>query len=237
MNQKPDYSIHRKKAHSLFPLLMPILVVILLAISLVLGKVVLSTILGLLTLIALLGLVLGKRKGHMKRVACAAISAALGKEGARVLDVGCGPGILAIRLAKYGYEMTGLDIDAQALQRAKENAEIEGVEVEFREGDGSSLPWPDEAFDGVASLHLLHEAKDPGRVLKEAHRVLKPGGILAMVDFRRSLAVFAIFWVGLVKFLTRGRLHRLAQEAGFVDIDISRPTMFHHLVVAKKRES
>jgi len=238
VTQKADYSLKNKRS---FGIIIPIVFLILLAlfiISLPRWTMVLTVILGFLVANALLGIILGPRMHRAKRNACLAISGSLHiNGGATVLDLGSGPGVLTIHLAKAGFRATGVDIDEKALVQARKNAQREDVNVEFRLGDGSSLKWPDSSFEAVTSLNLLHETRDPQAVFIDSCRVLKPGGTLAMADLRRGLATFSIFWLGLFKFLSRKALRDMLHRADFQEIHISKPTMFHHLITARKKSA
>src|SRR5882672_9772883 len=68
------------------------------------------------------------------------------RAGQRVLDVACGTGVVAVTAARSGARVTGLDLTPELLERARENARIAGVEVEFREGDVEQLPFDDADF-------------------------------------------------------------------------------------------
>jgi SAM-dependent methyltransferase len=88
---------------------------------------------------------------------------------ARVLDVGCGEGELA-RYLPHG-AWVGLDNSQTMLERAPAG----GVR-----GEATALPFPDESFDAVAILYVLYHLSDPRRALAEAHRVMRPGGLIAV---------------------------------------------------------
>ena len=101
--------------------------------------------------------------------------------GAGVLDLGCGHGRIANRLAQRGVRVTGLDASELFLERAREAAAKDGVEVEYVRGDMRALPWPDAKFDHVISWFTSfgYFTDDENRgVLAEIHRVLRPGGSL-----------------------------------------------------------
>src|SRR4051812_26458533 len=73
------------------------------------------------------------------------------KAGQRVLDVACGTGVVAVTCARRGAKVTGLDLTPELLETARENAQLAGVEIDFREGDAEQLPFPDSTFDAVLS--------------------------------------------------------------------------------------
>jgi SAM-dependent methyltransferase len=109
--------------------------------------------------------------------------------GAAVLEVGCGPGHLSLRLAReHGLEVTGLDLDPAMIERARANAERawRGAERSpgFVLGDVASLPFADDSFDVVVSTLSLHHWAGPTKGLTEIGRVLRPGGRAIIWDFR-----------------------------------------------------
>lgn len=105
--------------------------------------------------------------------------------GARVLDVGCGPGRHAVRLAQSGLAVTGVDISRRFLEIAAEDARAAGVKAAFFEVDARRMPFADE-FDAVISLcqggfGLM--GPDDSVVLRRMMEALKPGGTLVMTAF------------------------------------------------------
>jgi SAM-dependent methyltransferase len=99
--------------------------------------------------------------------------------GQRVLDVACGTGVVAITAARLGAQVTGLDLTPELLERARENAGIAEVSVEWREGDAEKLPFADASFDAVLSQFGHMFAPRAELALSEMLRVLKPGGTIA----------------------------------------------------------
>lgn len=97
------------------------------------------------------------------------------------LDVGCGTGVLASRLARQGYEMTGVDPSAGMLEVLRARA----PEVEALEASGTALPFPDDSFDlvlTVAVMHHIADAQGVRRTLGEMIRVAKPDGRILVWD-------------------------------------------------------
>ena len=102
------------------------------------------------------------------------------RSGERFLDLACGTGDMAILAAKAGAEVTGLDISADQLEKARTAATAVGVRVRFDEGDVQELPYEDASFDAVASTFGLIFADSHERVAGEVARVCQPGGRLAI---------------------------------------------------------
>lgn len=125
----------------------------------------------------------------------AADVAAVAPDGARVLEVGCGPGRLSILLARrHGLDVTGIDLDPAMIQRARANAaRPEGGDQHrppFLVGDVSSLAFPDGSFDLVVSTLSMHHWADPGAGLAEIGRVLRAGGRALVWDLRPGVVPF-----------------------------------------------
>src|ERR687897_2844679 len=119
----------------------------------------------------------------------AAVAEATAPDGARVLEVGCGPGHLSIRLARqHGLDTTGLDLDPAMIERARANAGRAGQGFgplpSFLVGDVASMPFPEGSFDLVVSTFSMHHWADPAAGLAEIDRVLRPGGRAFVWDFR-----------------------------------------------------
>jgi ubiquinone/menaquinone biosynthesis C-methylase UbiE len=109
-------------------------------------------------------------------------------QAGRVLEIGPGPGFIAIEIAKLlpEVQVVGLDLSETMIDIATGNAREHGVSERavFREGDASAVPLEDESFDFVMSSGSLHHWEQPSRVFKEIHRVLKPGCRALISDLR-----------------------------------------------------
>ena len=151
--------------------------------------------------------------------------------GQTVLDLGSGGGIdvlLSARRVGPTGKAYGLDMTDEMLALARENQRKAGVEnVEFLQGQIEDIPLPDASVDVIISNCVINLSADKARVLREAFRVLKPGGRLAVSDIvvrgqvpdevRRSVEL----WIGCVAGALEEQEYRhLLASAGFEDVDI-----------------
>lgn len=101
----------------------------------------------------------------------------------RVLDVGCGTGIMSARLADSGRRVLGVDLSPAMIRRARRH---DRPNLDFIKGDAEQLPLKDGMFDALVNLISFHHYPHPDRALAEFHRVLRPGGRLVLVIFDRN---------------------------------------------------
>lgn len=113
--------------------------------------------------------------------------------GQQVLDVACGTGVVAVTAARAGARVTGLDFTPELLQRARENAELAGVEIEWHEGDVEQLPFPDSSFEFVFSQFGHMFAPKPDVAIAEMLRVLRPSGTIAFSTWPPELLIGRLF--------------------------------------------
>jgi ubiquinone/menaquinone biosynthesis C-methylase UbiE len=153
------------------------------------------------------------------------------KPGQVVLDLGCGGGIdvllSARRVGPTGH-VYGLDMTDDMLAVARQNQSRAGAtNVEFLKGQIESIPLPDASVDVIISNCVINLSTDKGAVLREAYRVLRPGGRFAVSDVvvrgsvpdavKKSLEL----WVGCVAgALTETEYRTKLSEAGFTDVDV-----------------
>lgn len=100
-----------------------------------------------------------------------------------VLDVACGPGIVACEFAKHAAKVVGIDFTPAMIEQAKQRQQNQGLEnIEWHTGDAMHLPFPDDWFDLVVTRYSFHHLLDPVGALAEMKRVCKPGGIVLIAD-------------------------------------------------------
>lgn len=172
----------------------------------------------------------------------------LGARG-RVLDVGCGPGHIALLLATMhpGVEVTGVDLSEHMLRLAEEHRAVSAHagRVRFAKADAKGLPFPDASFDTVCSNTILHHIPDPLPFLRECWRVLKPGGAFLVRDLYRpdtvpeiyalvrrhaaaeSAPAQELFRASLNAALTPAELQAAAAAAGLAGVELTVDTDRH----------
>jgi SAM-dependent methyltransferase len=111
------------------------------------------------------------------------------RAGQRVLDVACGTGVVAVTAARHGAQVTALDLTPELLARARENAQLAEMDIDWHEGDVEQLPFDDGAFDVVLSQFGHIFAPRPDVAIREMLRVLKPGGTIAFSTWPPHLLV------------------------------------------------
>jgi len=110
------------------------------------------------------------------------------KEGARILDIGCGGGQLAIEIAKTRKDLgiTGVDLSHSQVKRARSRGREAGVKIDFIQASAMDIPFADESFDLVYSVDCLKHWPEKPRGLMECIRLLKPGGMLFITEVNKD---------------------------------------------------
>jgi ubiquinone/menaquinone biosynthesis C-methylase UbiE len=107
-------------------------------------------------------------------------------KGQRLLEVGCGIGTDLVRFAKGGARVTGVDLAQTAIDLARKNFELNGVAAEeLGVADGEALPYADASFDVVYGHGVIQYTANPARLIRECHRVLRPGGAAIFMVYNR----------------------------------------------------
>lgn len=136
---------------------------------------------------------------------------------ARVLDVGCGSGVLLARMQSLGWEVAGVEVDPGGVAAAR----ARGVTV--RQGQLADAKFPENHFDAVHSAHVIEHVHDPAALLHECFRVLKPGGKLVILTPNTASfghEHFGSAWLNLdpprhLILFNQTTLRRAAEQAGF----------------------
>jgi 2-polyprenyl-6-hydroxyphenyl methylase/3-demethylubiquinone-9 3-methyltransferase len=111
----------------------------------------------------------------------------------KVLDMGCGAGFLTHDLAKLGHEVIGVDLSEKSLEVAKKLDPTR--QVRYLQANVTAVPSPSESFDVVCAMDLLEHVENPSAIVKEASRLLKPGGLFFFHTFNRTF----LSWLLVIK--------------------------------------
>lgn len=111
----------------------------------------------------------------------------------RILDLGCGGGLLANRLAREGFPVTGIDLASASLEVAARYDATRSVC--YAQCDARALPFEDASFDAVTAMDVLEHVEGPEHVVAEAARVLRPGGLFFFHTFNRN----RLSWLVVIK--------------------------------------
>jgi ubiquinone/menaquinone biosynthesis C-methylase UbiE len=181
------------------------------------------------------------RKGMPEIKALAQRIASALSPAAQVLEVAPGPGFLSIELAKRGLHVRAVDISNTFVEIARRNAAAEGVQARFDLGNAAALPIEEASVDFVVCRAAFKNFTEPVKALAEFRRVLRPGGKALLIDMRRDASMASIrqYVEGLgvsrlnrwfMMFVFRnmlikrayplGEIHRMAKEAGWVELRI-----------------
>ena len=153
--------------------------------------------------------------------------------GLRLLDIGCGGGLLCEPMARLGAEVVGADAAEGNLHVARIHADQSGLTIDYRHTTAEALAEAGERFDAVLNMEVIEHVADPAAYLAACRRLLKPGGLHICSTINRNPKSFATAIVGaeLVmrwlprgthdwsKFITPDELYALLREAGLQPVD------------------
>jgi 2-polyprenyl-6-hydroxyphenyl methylase/3-demethylubiquinone-9 3-methyltransferase len=127
--------------------------------------------------------------------------------GLRLLDIGCGAGILCEPLARLGAAVTGADPSAENIAAARHHAALSGVTVDYRNASAEALAEAGETFDVVLAMEVIEHVADVGLFVRLAAALVKPGGLAVVATINRTVKSFALAIVGaeyILRWLPRG---------------------------------
>ncbi|MGH1458245.1 MAG: bifunctional 2-polyprenyl-6-hydroxyphenol methylase/3-demethylubiquinol 3-O-methyltransferase UbiG [Paracoccaceae bacterium] len=154
-------------------------------------------------------------------------------EGLRILDIGCGGGLLSEPMARLGATVVGADAAAGNIPVAQVHAEASGLTIDYRNVTAESLAEDGEQFDVVLNMEVVEHVSDPQAYTTACQMLLKPGGLMICSTINRNPKSFAVAIVGAEvimrwlpkgthewrKFITPDELYGLIETAGLRPVD------------------
>ncbi len=154
-------------------------------------------------------------------------------DGLRILDIGCGGGLLSEPMARLGADVVGADAAAATIPVAQAHAEQSGLTIDYRHTSAEALAEADEAFDAILNMEVIEHVAAPPAFLGSCQRLLRPGGLMIASTINRTAKSFAGAIVGAEyvmrwlpkgthdwsKFITPDEFFALLRDAGLAPVD------------------
>jgi 2-polyprenyl-6-hydroxyphenyl methylase/3-demethylubiquinone-9 3-methyltransferase len=154
-------------------------------------------------------------------------------DGLRILDIGCGGGLLSEPMARLGADVVGADAAERNIPVAQIHAEQSGLKIDYRHTTAEALAAAGERFDVVLNMEVVEHVADPLGYLTACQELLKPGGLMICSTINRNPKSFAMAIVGAEyvmrwlpkgthewsKFITPDELFELIRQAGLKPVD------------------
>jgi len=153
--------------------------------------------------------------------------------GLRLLDIGCGGGLLSEPMARLGAEVVGADAAERNIPVARLHARQSGLEIDYRHTTAEALAEAGEAFDAVLNMEVVEHVADPAAFLAACQALLRPGGLMICSTLNRTARSYALAIVGAemvmrwlprgthewARFMTPDELYELIRKAGLRPVD------------------
>lgn len=128
-------------------------------------------------------------------------------QGLKLLDIGCGGGLLSEPMARLGAEVTGVDASEKNIGTASAHAGEMGLDIDYRHGTAEALAEAGESFDAVLNMEVVEHVADAGLFLRSCADLVRPGGAMVLSTINRTPQAFAMAIVGaeyVLRWLPRG---------------------------------
>jgi 2-polyprenyl-6-hydroxyphenyl methylase/3-demethylubiquinone-9 3-methyltransferase len=153
--------------------------------------------------------------------------------GLRILDIGCGGGLLSEPMARLGADVVGADAAPRNIPVAQVHAQAQGLAIDYRHTTAEDLAASGEQFDVVLNMEVVEHVSDPQGFLTACQRLLRPGGLMICSTLNRNSKSFVVAILGAEwvmrwlprgthdwrKFITPDELYALIRAAGLVPVD------------------
>jgi 2-polyprenyl-6-hydroxyphenyl methylase / 3-demethylubiquinone-9 3-methyltransferase len=162
------------------------------------------------------------RVDYIRRHLCASLGCDPGAKrpfaGLRMLDIGCGGGILSESMARLGAQVTGIDITEKNLQVARLHAQWSGLEIDYRLESVEQLAEEGTQFDVVLNMEVVEHVEHLHDFLADCARLARPGGVMVVSSINRTPAAWVMAILGaerILRWLPRGthHYHKLVRPA------------------------
>lgn len=154
-------------------------------------------------------------------------------EGLRLLDIGCGGGLIAEPMARLGAEVVGADAAEGNIAVARLHAEQQGLQIDYRATTAEALASAGERFDAVLALEIVEHVADPKAFIATCHDLLRPGGLAIVSTLNRTAKSFGAAIIGAEwimrwlpkgthewsRFITPAELSEMASASGLNPVD------------------
>ena len=161
------------------------------------------------------------------------LTAPLPFKGLRILDIGCGGGLLSEPMARLGADVVGADAAPRNIPVAAVHAQKAGLIIDYRHTTAEDLAAANEQFDVVLNMEVVEHVADPGAYLTACQQLLKPGGLMLCSTLNRNVKSFGMAIIGAEwvmrwlpigthdwsKFITPDELYSLLRSAGLDPVD------------------